>query len=102
MPCAATKKDLLLARVPAVHQGTLTTAFVNPLGSNVAATANVAKMKSACPQENVSVCPHFSPMCGTEIDAEVLAINSVVVSMQSVLLPTLPNVSVRPERLVTP
>ena len=79
MPCVATKKDLLLARVPAVHQGTLTTAFVNPLGSNAAATASVAKMKSACPQENVFVYHPFSPMYVTETDAEVLVTNSVVV-----------------------
>lgn len=100
--CVATPKAHLLAHVLVEHQATLTMVFVSPPGSNAVATVNVVKMKSACPQENVSVCPHFSPMCGTEIDAEVLAINSVVVSMQSVLLPTLPNVSVRPERLVTP
>ena len=79
MPCVATKKDLLLARVPAVHQGTLTTAFVNPRGSSAAVTASVAKMKSACPQENVFVCHPFSPMYATETDVEVLVTSSAVV-----------------------
>ena len=100
--CVATLKAHLLALVRVEHQATLITEFVNPPGSNAVEIVSVAKMRSACPRENVSVWPHFSLTFETEIGAGVLATNSVAVLVLNVPRPTLHNVFARPEPLVTP